>query len=117
MIEENKDTKIILTSDELNEVRLNTEIIKNMDKDEEISQLKLDVLNAQEMSLKAQSEVIKRDRIIIEYRSLINKRNKERAKEESKQSLLNISSRYDALNGKKWGFNPDTGEIIINNDE
>ena len=108
---------IFLNDKDLNVVKMNTEIIRGLEKDEAIYKLKLDVLSAQELTLKAQNEVIKRDRVIIEYQAMVTRKNKEEAKEIAKNALYDISNEHDALRGKKWGFNPDTGEIIFQEDE
>ena len=111
--EEKLNDLLVLSSTELNAISLNTEKIKNIEKDIQILELKNQLLAVQDTLLDAQKEVIKRDRMILEYHNIkVNQLLKD-TKNRSKEELIEISKQYEGLEGKKWGYNPDTGEILI----
>jgi hypothetical protein len=75
--------------------------------------MKIQLIKTQQALLDAKKETLERDMTIIEYHSIQNTRNSEDFKEESKQFLINISNQYDRLKGKQWGYNPESGEIVV----
>lgn len=110
------EEKLILSSKELDAINTNTERIKGFEKDKQIIELKKQLITVQDQLLTAQKEVLKRDNIILEYHFIQASKNLEEMKSRSKEELEQISRNHKGLKDKSWGYNPETGEIIINED-
>ena len=114
---EKAPAELYLDSKELQHVKLNSEILKGLEKDKQIIELKKQLLSVQNSYLEAQREVVKRDLMIIEYHEIQLNHKIEERKARNKEELVEISKHRKELEGKNWGYNPETGEIIINNEE
>jgi len=101
------EQKIKLSVIEVNKIALNAEKLKVVEKDTTILELKNKMLTLQE-------EMLKKDRMILDYHKLILDSTLSTTKDKNKDTLLEISSKYPITNGKKWGYNPESGEIVIN---
>lgn len=113
---EEKHKPMYLDDRDLLEIKYNAERIKVHEKDKIISQLKLEILKAQAALIESQNEVIKRDSMLVEHQREINRGAMQADKQKAISTLEVISSKFPSLIGKKWGYNPETGEIIINED-
>lgn len=116
MTEENVTVpaELYLDSKELLVVKLNSERIKSTEKDKIILELKKKILDVQDALLSSQVEVIKRDRMIMGVNSDKLDTTLKELKEISRLELESISKHHKELEGKSWGYNPETGEIVIN---
>ena len=114
---ETAPAKLYLDSKELQHITLNSEILKGLEKDKTIIDLKRQLLTVQKAYLEAQQEVVKRDNMLLEYQvNMVDGKIEER-KRRNKEELVQISKHHKELEGKNWSYNPDTGEIIIDNEE
>jgi len=76
-----------------------TEKKSNFDKDEEIANLKLQLMEAQ--------------KTIITYKVLEDRNKRESVMNEHLEALKNISKANDIPEDVKWSYNQETGEIIL----
>lgn len=106
--------ELYLQREELLKVKLNSEKIKSAEKDKLLLELKKNLLDVQSALLASQGEVIKRDRVIMGMEEKKVNENIQELKDRSIQELEEISKDHEELEGKTWGYNPETGEIIIN---
>lgn len=109
-----EEAKLMLREDELTNIMVNTNKVKLIEKDKSIIELKKQLLSVQDALLNAQKEVVKRDHMILEYHEIKVNQELSDAKDKSRNDLHEISKHHEGLIGKKWGYNPETGEIIIN---
>ncbi len=105
--------KIFLTDYELAQINLNTEKHKGFEKDKKIIDLNMKLLQSQEALIDAKKESLEKSRHILEYHAIQSTNDHKEFKEESKQFLVDISDQHESLKGKKWGYNPESGEIIV----
>jgi len=108
------DGKLYLTELELALINLNTEKHNIYKKDKAIIDMKKQIISVQKALIDSKKETLERDDMIIEYNAIQLSKDHESFKEISKKFLMDISIKHDLLKDKTWGYNPDTGEIIIN---
>ena len=108
--------KIYLTNYELAMINLNAEKHRGFEKDKKLIDMKKQIINLQKAIIDAKKETLDRDEMIIEYHAINTSKEHENFKGESKEFLIGISNHHESLNGKKWGYNPESGEIIVNED-
>lgn len=113
MDDEKMSAKLVLSNKEINNIMTNADKVNLFEKDKQVIELKNQLLSVQNALLDAQKEVVKRDKIIIDYHSIKLEEELNTAKEKSRDELMEISKHHEGLKGKKWGYNPETGEIII----
>ena len=105
--------KIFLTDYELAQINLNTEKHKGFEKDKKIIDINMKLLQTQEALLDAKKETLEKGRMILEYHAIQISKDHEDFKGVSKQFLIDISDSHESLKGKKWGYHPESGEIIV----
>jgi len=105
--------KIFLTNHELSQINLNAEKHKVFEKDKKIIDINMKLLQTQEALLDAKKETLEKGRMILEYHAIQLTKDHEEFKGESKQFLVDISNSHESLKGKKWGYHPESGEIIV----
>jgi len=111
---EEDEGKIYLSDYELAIINLNAERHKVFEKNKKIIDMKKQLINVQKSLIDSKRETLERDEMIIEYHAIQTSKEHEDFKAESKQFLIDISDQYDTLKGKTWGYNPESGEIIVN---
>ena len=114
---ETAPAELYLDNKELLATKLNSEILKGLEKDRAILELKKQLLTVQKAYLEAQQEVVKRDSMLLDYQNNMVDGKIEERKRRNKEELVEISKHHKELEGKNWSYNPDTGEIIIDNEE
>jgi hypothetical protein len=105
--------KIFLTDYELAQINLNAEKHKNFEHEKKIIDMRFQIIKTQQALLDAKKETLERDMMITEYHAIHNTKNMEEFKETSKQFLINISNKHKELKNKHWGYNPESGEIVV----
>lgn len=113
-IEKTFPAELILSQVERDAIKINSEELKVLEKDKKIIEVKNQLITIQNALLDAQREVVKRDQMILEYHTLQLNEKLQKMKDRNRDELVEISRNYEGLNGKKWGYNPETGEIVIN---
>ena len=98
-MKEEKQEEKYLSGVELLELNNQSEILKGLEKDEIISNLKLQLIDAQ--------------KIIITYKMIEDKKKIEEIKTENYQILKSISDVHDIPDDIKWNYEKSTGKIII----
>lgn len=93
-----EDGKEYLTEMELLELNLFSEKIKSTDKDQDIANLKLQLIEAQ--------------RSIITYKAMEDKKTQDNLKKSQLERLKGISDNHGIVDDR-WSYNPTSGEIII----
>jgi len=109
--------KMYLSKEDLALISLNAEKLKVYDKEREIFDMKTQMLKLQNALIDSQREVVRRDAMIVEYQAIQNQKDMNKLKEKNKEFLQTISKKYPDLEKKKWGYNPETGEIQINDED
>ena len=94
------EEKKYLSNTDMNIIELHSEKAKLLEKEEELSMLKLQLIESQKM--------------LINYKILEDRKRLSSIREESKESLKAISKTYEIPEEVKWSYNPSDGEIIIN---
>lgn len=70
-------------------------------------------IEVRKILLEAQENILKRDRIILEF-SIKELNNTERIfKADNENFIVGITNKYDLLEHGNWGYDRNTGEIII----
>jgi len=105
--------RIFLTEYELARINLNAEKHKAFEKEKKMIDMKVQLIKTQQALLDAKKETLERDMMIVEYHAIQNTKASEEFKDESKQFLLDISKQHTSLKGKQWGYNPESGEIVV----
>ena len=112
--EENKE-KIFLSSLELSQINNNTEKHINFEKNKEIVELKLHIIKLKKLIYEGKINELDKDIDIIGYQKIQQNQTQKDFIEKSKETLLKISNNYFEIKDKKWGFDPESGEIIFDN--
>ncbi len=105
--------KIFLTDYELAQINFNAEKHKVHERDKKIIDVNMKLLQTQEALLDAKKETLEKGRMILEYHAIQTSKDHEDFKGVSKQFLIDISNQHESLKGKKWGYHPESGEIIV----
>lgn len=110
------EEKPTLTIKEMAEIQYHTELIKGIKKNNEIMTLKISNLDLQKKVMERQIEVIEREKIIIGFRLLEEKKLLKKEKDNQIPLLQSISKKHNIDPNIKWKFDPNTREIEINED-
>ena len=97
-IEDHRDKKFLTKLDSW-KLKYYSEKKSNFDKDEEIANLKLQLMDAQ--------------KAVITYRVLEDRKKREGAMKEHMECLSDISKANDIPDDVKWSYNQETKEILI----
>ncbi len=111
-----KDKNPFLTVEELLTISLNTEKLRAFEQDMRIIDLKRDLIKVQEDLLNSHYKILERDKIILEEQEKQVTAIQDKKKEESLSYLKEITEKHPSLKNKKWSYDPETGEIVINED-
>lgn len=72
------------------------------------------ILDLRKLLIDSQENTLKRDRIILNNDIRDLKQTDQNFKDENQEFLNGITYKYDQLEDGKWGYNPQTGEVVIN---
>ena len=102
-----KNTKFFLSHEESAQLSANHakhEILKQERK----------LLELRKILITSQENTLKRDRIILDNDVNNINRTDQKFKDKNEKFLSKITKKYSKLNDGNWSYNPQTGEIIIN---
>lgn len=97
------EDKLYLTEVELLELKLQAEIVKGYEREEDLSNTKIHLIDAQ--------------RVIILYKIEEDKKKLNSIKEENYARLKTISADHDIPSDALWGYHLDSGEITITDND
>jgi hypothetical protein len=104
-------TKVCMDSDELAKVNANAHKFRMFEKDKELIDTKMQLLQVKEALLQSQLTVIEKDRIILRMAAEQNTLKFVDFKEDNKSLMISIAKSH-GLEGSGFGYDPESGEII-----
>jgi len=111
--DEEIDSKKYLTPEELARLNYFAERHRVYGKESEILNLKRQIIIEKQKTIETKAELEKRNLTIIDFQMREYRMLHEKFKVENKMFLTELSEKNEIGEGKKWGYDPDSGEIII----
>jgi len=111
--DEEIDSKKYLTPEELARLNYFAERHRVYGKEAEILNLKRQIIIEKQKTIETKAELEKRNLTIIDFQMREYRMLHENFKVENKMFLTELSEKNEIDEGKKWGYDPDSGEIII----
>jgi len=112
-VDDEIEGKEYLTNLELSRITLNAEKHEVFKKSKELSNLKTMLLNTKKELFESKIETIERELVIIEYIRADQNKDHEDFKYKSKKELEEIGRSHGFLLGEKFGYDPESGEIVV----
>jgi len=105
--------KIYLSDLELSQLNYFSERHKTYEAIQQKNEVQLKLLEAQAALMDARREILQRDRIILEHEMAKTARERNEFRAENREYLESIGDKYEGVKGKRWGYNPESGEIVF----
>lgn len=112
-VNEENEGKVFLSEIELLNINLRSEQTKVFERDNEITNLKIHLIDTQKKMLENKIESLEKDKVILGFGLRDDKKLQEAFREDTRKTLKEISSNHNISPLKKWGFNPESGEIVV----
>lgn len=112
-VDDEIEGKEYLTNHELSRITLNAEKHEVFKKDQDISNLKIMLLNTKKELFESRIETVERELVITEYIRSEHTKNYEDFKYKSKKELEEIGKSHGFLLGEQFGYDPESGEIVV----
>jgi hypothetical protein len=105
---------IYLTDEELKKLNDNANKHKLQKYEDDILLLKKRLIEAEQATLKAKLDTLTYRLQLADYHILQSTRSRRLLKEHNKELIESIREKYDIPDGITFGYDPDSGELIIN---
>ncbi len=108
-----EDAELFLTPEEIALLSVNVEKHNVINKQIENDNLRKTILTLNERIISLEKKLVEKDKENQKLREKNTEREYKELKEATKKMHNNIASKY-GIEGKEWGYNPDSGAIVIN---
>ncbi len=105
--------KVYLTPEERYRINLSTEQFIVQERDKKIIELRLEVIRAQTELAKAQVIILSKDETILKMQAVRAHEQHAIFNDKSKQYMKGVAVDHGLPEDSKWGYNPETGEIVL----